>query len=270
MRLAASATPCPAPGGQPGILIVNADDWGRDRTTTCAILDAARCGAVSAVSAMVFMADSDRAAALAREHGLDAGLHLNFTTPLSAPGRPDRLAERQALLARHLTGHRLAQIVFRPRLARHFEYVVAAQIDEFRRLYGTDPVRFDGHHHMHLCANVLAQRLLPDGALVRRNFSLGPGERSYLNRLYRRFVDGWLARRHHLVDFFFSLTPLAPSKRLTRILSLAREHVVEVETHPIDPEEYRFLVGGHLFRRTTGVTIAPPPLPNGRQRGTRR
>jgi hypothetical protein len=249
--------------GPRGMLIVNADDWGRDRETTGAILDGVRCGAVSAVSAMVFMDDSARAAAIAREHGVHAGLHLNFTTPLSAPGCPRRLAERQALLIEHLTRHRLAQVVFRPRLARAFEEVVSAQIQEFQRLYGVAPVRFDGHHHMHLCVNVLVQRLLPAGSLVRRSFSFGPGERSRVSRLYRALVDGWLARRHRLVDFFFSLSPLTPPDRVSRIIALARTHVVEVETHPVNLEEYRFLVDGELFARTAEVRIAPPPSADG-------
>ena len=80
--------------------------------------------------------------------------------------------------------------------------MVAAQIDEFRRLYGADPSPAgDGHHHMHLCANVLYQGLLPQGTVVRRNFSFQPGEKSIFNRTYRRVVDGRLARRHRLVEF---------------------------------------------------------------------
>ena len=54
-----------------GRLIVNADDWGRDPRTTGRILDCALRGAVSSVSAMVFMEDSERAATLARERGID-------------------------------------------------------------------------------------------------------------------------------------------------------------------------------------------------------
>src|SRR5204863_4002166 len=65
----------------PGRLIVNADDWGRDTHTTACILDCITRGTVTAVSAMVFMEDSERAAAEARQHSVDAGLHLNFTTP---------------------------------------------------------------------------------------------------------------------------------------------------------------------------------------------
>jgi YdjC-like protein len=241
-----------------GLLIVNADDWGRGPLTTNRILECAVRGAVSSVSAMVFMEDSERAATMARERGIEAGLHLNLTTSFSAPGCPTQLVERQQELARYLLRHRLAQVVFHPGLTRSFEYVVAAQLDEFCRLYGADPDRLDGHHHMHLCANVLLQGLLPPGTLVRRNFSFQPGEKGLWNRLYRRFVDGMLARRHRLVDFFFSLAPLKPPGRLQRIFSLAREFVVEVETHPVHPEEYRFLTGGEIFRWAWDVRIVPP------------
>jgi len=250
------AEPLPALG--PGVLIVNADDWGREPCTTATILDCVRHGAVSSVSAMVFMEDSERAAVIARERQIDTGLHLNLTTPFSAPCCPARLVERQRDLGRHLLRHRFAQVVFHPGLIRSFEYVVAAQLDEFGRLYGGEPDRLDGHHHMHLCANVLLQGLLPPGTLVRRNFSFQLREKGVWNRLYRRFVDCMLARRHRLVDFFFSLAPLEPPGRLQRIFSLARQCIVEVETHPVHPDEHRFLVGGELFRRAGDVRIAPP------------
>jgi hypothetical protein len=241
-----------------GLLILNADDWGRDRLTTDRTLECTVRGAVSSVSAMVFMEDSERAAALARERRIEAGLHLNFTTAFSASGCPARLLKRQQEIGRHLLRHRLAQVVLHPGLARSFEYVVAAQLDEFRRIYGADPERLDGHHHMHLCENVLFARLLPPGTIVRRNFSFERREKSPWNRLYRQVVDRRLARRHRLVDFFFSLPPLEPSGRLDRIFARARKSVVEVETHPVEPAEYRFLIKGEIFRQIGDVRIAPP------------
>jgi hypothetical protein len=220
---------------------------------------------------MVFMDDSERSATMAREQGIDAGLHLNFTTPFSAPGCSRRLRERQSELGRYLRGHRLAPVVFHPGLTWSFEYVVAAQLEEFHRLYRAPAERIDGHHHMHLCANVLFPRLLPAGTLVRRNFFFRPGEKNLGNRLYRRFVDGLLARRHRMVDFFFSLSPLAPPERLQRIFALARDFLVEVETHPVVPEEHRFLVDGDLFRHAGDVTIisASEVRPRGCQRRIR-
>jgi chitin disaccharide deacetylase len=236
-----------------GRLIVNADDWGLDRLTTDRTLDCIKNRSVSAVSAMVFMEDSERAASLAREHSIDAGLPLNFTSPFTGAGCPPALAERQRRITRYLRRHRLAQLVFNPVLSNSFEYVVAAQLDEYRRLYDGAPRRLDGHHHMHLCANMLVQRLLPPGTLVRRNFSFQPGEKGAVNRTYRRFVDHLLLKRHSLVDRLFSIAPLDPDLRLPRILALAREEVVELETHPARPDEYQFLLSGELSRRAGPV-----------------
>jgi hypothetical protein len=147
---------------------------------------------------------------------------------------------------------------YHPGLAGDFEYVVQAQIEEYRRLYGTEPERLDGHHHMHLCANVLLGGLLPRGTIVRRNFSFERREKSFLNRLYRRFVDRKLARRHRLVDYFFSLEPLSPSGRLERIFSMATLFTVEVETHPVRREEYHFLMSDEMLRVTADARLAFP------------
>jgi chitin disaccharide deacetylase len=241
-----------------GSLVINADDWGRDANTTDRVVECLCCGTVSSVSAMVFMEDSERAAAIARERRLDTGLHLNFTAAFTASGCCSILADHHRRVAKYLLRHRLAQVVFHPGLVRSFEYVVSAQIDEFRRLYGADPARLDGHHHMHLCANVVRQNLMPKGALVRRNFSFQSGEKSLINRLYRKLVDRRLAQRYRMVDFLFSLAPLEPADRLQRIYALARcRHVVELETHPVNPEEYRFLTGGEIVRQLGDVSIEP-------------
>jgi len=240
-----------------GLLIINADDWGRDRETTDRIFDCVARRTVSSVSAMVFMEDSERAAAMAREKGIDAGLHLNFTSEFSAAHPPSELVERQQEIATYLKRRRINQVIFHPGLTRSFEYVVSAQLEEFRRLYGTEPGRLDGHHHMHLCANVLLAGLLPPETIVRRNFSFQTKEKSLVNRLYRKAVDYGLARRHRLVDFLFSLLPLEREGRLERILSLARQFVVEVETHPVKAAEYRFLTGADVACWTGDFPIAP-------------
>ena len=111
-----------------GILIVNADDWGRDRETTDRTLDCILRGGISSVSAMVYMADSERAAQVALENGIDAGLHLNLTTPFSAAECPAPLVERQSEIAVYLRKHPFARVLFHPGLAQPFEYVVRAQI----------------------------------------------------------------------------------------------------------------------------------------------
>ena len=92
-RSLVDALVCPSDRhSQSGALVINADDWGRDRDTTDHTLECIRAGSVSSVSAMVFMEDSEGAAARAREQGIgrhvpDAGL----------PGRRDRLGGDVAL-----------------------------------------------------------------------------------------------------------------------------------------------------------------------------
>jgi len=239
-----------------GQLIINADDWGRDVDTTDRSFDCVARKTVSSVSAMVFMEDSERAANLAQQNGIDAGLHLNLTTPFSARQCSSRLVEHQQTLSSFLRSRRFAQAIFHPGLMVSFEYAVCAQLDEFERLYGTPAKRVDGHHHMHLCANVFFQKLLPKDVIVRRNFSFAPGEKGYMNRLYRRWQDTRLARRHHMTDFFFALPPFYPVERLKRIFDLARQFTVEVETHPINSDEYRFLADGDLTRCAGEVAVA--------------
>jgi hypothetical protein len=205
---------------------------------------------------MVFMEDSERASAIARERGIDAGLHLNLTASLTSRRVSVVLTRHQQRLSRYLRWCRWAPVIFHPGLTASFEYSVAAQVEEFHRLYGEGPHRIDGHHHMHLCANILLGRMLPEGTIVRRNFTFGPGEKSWCNRLYRNSVDWLLARRHRLADFFFSLRPLEDRTRLRRIFSLSREFVVEVEAHPVVPDEHRFLAGGEIFRWVPADRIA--------------
>ena len=252
--------PAEEPGNQgssslTGALIINADDWGSDSETTDRISDCIRHGAVSSASAMVFMADSQRAAELALESQIDVGLHLNLTTPFTAPRIPKLLLHHQQRVLRFLRGSRFAKVIFHPGLHQSFKYVVAAQLEEFQRLLSLEPARIDGHHHMHLCANVLLADLLPHGTIARRNFSFQPGEKSIANRLFRKIIDNRLSKRHRITDYFFSLPPFAPTERLERIVGLAKRSVVEVETHPLNPQEYRFLMDGSIFKLIGEVPV---------------
>ncbi len=239
-----------------GALIINADDWGHDRETTDRIQDCATQRVISSASGMVFMKDSERAAALARERGIDIGLHLNLTEAFSGQNVSAPLRQHHGRVAGFLLRHRLAQIVYHPRLAGSFEYVVNAQLEEFHSIYGEAPRRVDGHHHMHLCANVLYANLLPQGTIVRRSFSFAAREKGLVSRMYRRLVDTRLARRHSMAEFFYSLPPIDAPGRLARICGLARDSVVEVETHPAQPSEFAFLTSGDIFRVATGVSVA--------------
>lgn len=239
-----------------GVLIINADDWGRDKENTDRIHDCKLAGTVSSASAMVFMADSERAAFIAAERGIDTGLHLNLTMPFSARNLPARLCDHHQKIRKYLTRHRLAQVVYHPGLVGAFEYVVKRQLEEYQRLYGAPTRRVDGHHHMHLCSNILLGGHLPSGTMARRNFSFQSGEKSFVNRLYRKTTDYILARRHRLTDFFYSLSPIDPPGRLEKIFALASRFCVEVETHPVDPSEFRFLMSKEILQRIGNMQIA--------------
>ncbi len=84
------------------MLIVNADDWGRSIAETDAALKCFKKGRITSVSAMVFMADSERAAELAKANCVTAGLHLNFSEPFTARNSPEELSHCQNRLVRFL------------------------------------------------------------------------------------------------------------------------------------------------------------------------
>lgn len=237
------------------MLIINADDLGRSSAETNAALMCHRDGRITSVSAMVFMADSERAAELAKGNGLDVGLHLNFSEGFTAGRDLGMLGEYHNRIVRFLRGNKYSQLLFNPFLRREFSYSYQAQAEEFARLFGKAPSHIDGHHHMHLCANLLLSRVIPVGTKMRRNFSFWPGEKSRLNRAYRAVVDGWLARRYQLPDYFFDLTQCLREKKLDRLALLAKISNVELMTHPIVDREADYLMGDEFHGMLQGLEI---------------
>lgn len=225
------------------MLIINADDFGRCRLATDRILSCYKQGSVTSTSAMVFMSDSQRAAELAREYNIDVGLHLNFTQELTQRINSSLLCDYHDRIAGFLTKNKYNFLIYNRALRRQFEYVFQAQIEEFERLYGTSPSHIDGHHHMHLCANMLIGSIIPKGQKVRRNFSFARREKSFLNRMYRAAIDKWLARRYLTADYLFSLSERIKTGRLARALELAKLWIVELETHPELVEDFEWLMG---------------------------
>jgi len=229
------------------MLIINADDWGRSRAETDAALRCYQGGRITSVSAMVFMADSDRAAELAKENDLDVGLHLNFAENFTGHSLPNTLETYQGKITCFLMQHKYSQLLYNPFLKKEFFYSYQAQAEEFERLLGKPPSHIDGHHHMHLCANLLIDDVIPKGSKVRRNFSFWPGEKSQLNRAYRALTDRWLARKYRLTDYFFDLTQCIQENKLGRVATLATSDDVELMTHPITPGEQAYLMSDQCF-----------------------
>jgi predicted glycoside hydrolase/deacetylase ChbG (UPF0249 family) len=229
------------------MLIINADDWGRLRVETDAALQCHQRGRITSVSAMVFMLDSGRAAELAKENDLDVGLHLNFAEKFTGHSVPDTLEAYQGKITRFLMQNKYSQLLYNPFLRKAFSYSYQAQAEEFERLFAKQPSHIDGHHHMHLCANLLLSNLIPAGMKVRRNFSFWPGEKTWLNRAYRSLVDCWLARRYQLTDYFFDLTQSIQQTKIHRVMALARSSKVELMTHPIYDIESEYLMSDQFL-----------------------
>ena len=225
------------------MLIINADDWGRSRAETDAAWACHERGRITSVSAMVFMEDSRRAADLAKGAGIDVGLHLNLTQPFSGEGPPRRLTDRHDRVVRFLTSSKYAFLIYNPALTAQFRYDYQSQVDEFQRLYGRRPSHIDGHHHKHLCTNILFGGIIPKGEKVRRNFYFWPGEKSLTNRTYRRLVDLTLTRRYRVTDYFFALAQCLHSDRMRRVCELAKNATVEIMTHPNEAAEHTYLLG---------------------------
>ena len=224
------------------MLIINADDWGRSVVETDAALRCFREKRITSVSAMVFMANSERAAELAKENQVDAGLHLNFSETFTGKNNGRRLKEYHNHLVSYLRRNRYSQLFYNPFLQRAFCYSYRAQTEEFERLFGQPPSHIDGHHHMHLCANVLLTNLIPAGMKIRRNFSFSRGDKSWFNRAYRSLVDHQLARKYRLTDYFFDLTQCIEENKLGRVALLAKSSNVELMTHPIVTRETEYLM----------------------------
>src|SRR5215831_8855740 len=224
------------------MLIVNADDLGRSTAETDAVMTCYVKRRITSTSAMVFMADSERASAAASAAGLGVGMHVNFSERFSAEFVPGQLQKAHDQIRGFLSANKYAPVIFNPFLMEQFKLVFAAQLAEFKRLYGRQPSHLDGHQHLHLATNMLLQRVLPKGTKVRRSFSFRHGEKGFVNRWYRSVVDRSLIRRHRVTDYFFSLSDHLAPERLERVISLAKEADVELMVHPQRSSEYAFLM----------------------------
>jgi len=238
------------------VLIINADDYGSSAEITDKILVCQRHGRITSVSAMVFMADSERAAKLALENNIDVGLHLNFTLKFNGHVESKSLGDYQQSIASFLKRNKYCQLLYHPSLRKQFEYVYSAQHEEFVRLYRRPPSHIDGHEHMHLCMNLLVDGLIPKGSRIRRNLTFFPREKNTINRLYRWTIDWFLKRRYICTDFFFDISPISNGQRLRQILGLAKVANVELMVHPGRPNEFMYLLGTEYLGVTSGVIKA--------------
>lgn len=235
------------------MIIINADDWGRSVEATDAALTYYQQEQITSVSAMVFMVDSERAADIALKKRIPTGLHINFTQSFSAERVPGRLRNHHERIKQFLKSNRYSQLVYNPFLREAFRYVFRAQEEEFIRLYQKVPSHFDGHEHMHLCANMLVMMLIPAGQKVRRSFSFRREDKNILNRGYRNLVNRRLCNRYRLTDYFFALSQHASEDGFARVCHLGLKASVELMTHPAIPCESAFLRSEQCVKALRGV-----------------
>jgi chitin disaccharide deacetylase len=223
------------------MLIINADDYGRNRVASDKALFCYKSGRITSASGMMFMRDSERSAELALSAELDVGLHLNCTLAFDGRVPSPRLIEYQRNVAKFLLRNNYFKLLYNPGLRNQIKYVYESQYDEYARLYRGIPSHIDGHHHMHLCSNVIIDGIIPKGFRVRTSLSFGAGEKSLLNRLYRKFLGVCLSRRYICTDFLFSISPFRPEK-LLQAVNLAAKSNVEMMVHPEKKDEFEYLM----------------------------
>jgi len=224
------------------MIVITADDYGKSRKATDSILKCYKEKRITSASAMVFMEDSARAAELSMETELEIGLHLNFTLPFNAAGLSPKLQEHHNKVVSYLSNHVLSQVIYNPLLINSFHFLFQSQLEQFVYLYGRYPDFYNGHHHMHLCANVLLSKMIPNGSRMRRTFTFDPGEKDLINRLYRRALDALITRKYITTDSFFSILPIYDYHRLQYIFNRALQGNVEIEVHPENTEEIEFIL----------------------------
>jgi predicted glycoside hydrolase/deacetylase ChbG (UPF0249 family) len=191
---------------------------------------------------MVFMEDSERAASLAVKSKLEVGLHLNFTLPFNAYNVFLALRKKQNMIVSNLGKHKLLQVIYNPFLADSFNFLFLAQQEEYIRLYGRVPDFINGHHHMHLCCNMLASCAIPKGKKIRGTFTFDRGEKNPVNLFYRRMVKRYISKRFVSTDSFFSIAPVQNRDRVRQIFNRAVTEIVELEVHPENENEMEFLM----------------------------
>lgn len=224
----------------PGLLIINADDFGGNPLATDRIAECFAAGRVTSTTAMVYMCDSERAAAIGLSGQLTVGLHLNLTQEFESSATPPQVRERQARAVRYFADRRLRRFTFNPLLNAHVRRCVADQLERFCEIFDREPSHIDGHNHAHLSPTALLA--LPRGVPTRTAQSSEPDRPSALLETTRHAV---IAHRHPTTDYFLAIDRLGPSpteREIDQLLALADNASVEIMVHPDRDKDFRILM----------------------------
>lgn len=203
---------------------------------------------------MVFMSDSDRAASLAKDCGINLGLHLNLNQTLTLPNaRYKKLTDHHNKVLKYLNSNKYNQLLYNPFIRNSLNYVFQAQIEEYARLYDHPPIRIDGHRHMHLCANLFFSSLFPKDIFIRSSFTFLKGQKSWINRAYRKFLNRKIKKNNSSTDYFFSLSQALSNSHLGTIIEISQNSTVELMTHPEHATEKDFLLSREFSELTASA-----------------
>ena len=230
------------------MLIINADDWGKNEKTTDNILKCFKKGRISSTSAMMFMEDSKRAADIALFENISVGLHINFTEKFADKKPSEKLFDAQEKIIKYLKKNKFAQLIYNPFLKKEFNFVYQAQYNEFINIYKKEPSHINGHHHMHLCTNMIIGKVIPKKSKVRLSFSFKAGQKGLINRIYRMLVNKWLKNNYVVSDYFYSIAPIEKTQRLKDIIRKSLTHNVELMVHPDEQREYEYLLSDDFMK----------------------
>lgn len=243
-----------------GLLIVNADDLGHDEQATDATIACARDRRITSATAMVYMADSERAAELAGNAPLGVGLHLNLSESFSGDGVPATVRARHERLVARFHDDRPRQLMrwlYDPRIRADVEATIADQWERFETLYGRQPTHVDGHQHVHLSPNVLFARAIPPHTKMRRTVAR-PGAAARRGGTLRRIRDRLVARRFVSTDYVFDISEVDPRTDPAHAeakLGLAGSGAVEVMAHPGFDHELERLMAPEWTQALTGFRL---------------
>jgi len=222
------------PSSNSPLLIVNADDFGWNRGATDLTVECFAAGQITSTTALMYMEDSDRAAAIAVERDLPVGLHLNLTDPFTAASVPEPVRARQAAACRIFGdgGLRQRSWTYDPRIRELVDATIRDQLERFRALLGREPTHVDGHNHVQVCPNVILARPLA-GEKMRDALWSYPSTRSAMGvaRALRRVLT---ARGHLTTHYFFDIAELhrGGAGEMAARVGLAAGTAVEVMCHP--------------------------------------
>jgi len=227
-------------------LIINADDFGLTPGCNAAIVRALSEGAIGDTTLMINSEFAPAAVALLRERGINqVGLHLNMTcgTPVLPTAEVSSLVDGTGRFRRKV-GKAIAAMD-----PREVEREFAAQAEKFLAT-GLMLTHLDSHHHAHTYPEVFPIAL----AMAKK---LGVPMRQISDSLKREIVAAGVKTSDWFSwDFYDEGATL---ENIERIISQCPDGVLEIMSHPGEPEELIYSVSSYNAQREKELAVLMSP-----------